>query len=401
MQRKKLSNGIKVILEKRKSESIVMAIQVNTGANNEYDSNRGISHFTEHMLFEGTKKRTAYDISSSIEKVGGEINAFTSHDRTVYYSVIPKKHFCIALSILSDIIQNPKFDVKAIEKERKVIIDEVNLTLDDQKFYQFIFFLSHLYKKHPIRHPLYGYKETINSITKEDILDYYNKHYTANNIIIAIIGNIKDETKKINAAFSKLKAKKSERALFHDEPQTKQQETFTEKKDILHSYIGFGYKTPNRKHKDSYAIDIIQTILAKGQSSRLFNEIRTKRGLCYAVGSAMEAGLDYGYLMIYAGTDKKNIDMVVDIIKKEVKSLQNISNKEINEAKTLIEGSFIIENEDPKKLADTLIFWNSIDERFETKDYINKIKKVSRQDIIKAARKHLNENYLLTILSQK
>ena len=396
-----LKNGINVLLEKRDSNSAVIALQVNVGANNEDDSNRGVSHFIEHMLFEGTKKRTSHEIGNAIESIGGELNAFTSHDRTVYYAVVPKNHFETGLDVISDILLNPLFSQKSLEKERKVIIDEINLTQDDPKFYQYIFFLSNLFKKHPIRHPLYGYKDTISRMNRSQLVSYYNKYYVASNMSLVIIGNFDEDARLLENYFGGLKQGKLQKKLFLGEPASNKQETFIETKDMLQSYIALGYKIPFRRDKDSYVVDVIRAILSRGQSSRLFNELRTKRGLCYVVGGIAESGLDYGYFIIYVGTDKKNIEKVINIIKKELNYLQDIPEKEISDAKTYIEGSFMIENEDPKKRADALMFWNCIDENLKIDDYLKNIRKVTKQDVSRVAKKYLTDNYLLTTFRQK
>jgi len=400
MIRSKLKNGITLLFEERKSGSIVIALQVNVGSNNEDDSNKGISHFIEHMVFEGTKNRTPNEISNDIERLGGELNAYTSHDRTVFYTIVPKKYFDVGINVIADIIQNSDFNKKAIKKEKRVVIDEINLIHDDPKFYQFVFFLKHLYKKHPIMHPISGYKETINKLTRKGIINYYKKHYVPDNMIITVIGDVNDLEKKIKNKFENLKEGKIKRQLFFNEPLNERQETFTEERKISQSYLVFGYKVPYRTSKESYAVDIIRAVLAKGQSARLFNELRTKRGLCYIVGAHYESGLDYGYFSIFVGTDKKNIEIVVNIIKKEMKRLKKLNDKEIKEAKTFIEGSFVIENEDPKKLADNLLFWNQIDYKFKLDDYIKNIRKITREDIKNISNKYFGDNYLLTILKQ-
>src|SRR3989344_965125 len=246
MRKFKLSSGLNIMVEKRSSKSVVLAMQVNIGSIHESDNNRGISHFIEHMLFEGTKTRDAHDIANEIEKVGGEINAFTSHDRTLYYVIVPKKHFPQALSIISDIIQNPKFDPESIEKERKVILDEVNLTQDDPKFYQFVFFLRNLYKSSQLKHPLYGYKETITNISKEDIMQYYSRHYVLSNMALSIIGNVNIDEKMLENAFNNLNPDEQEKISWFQEPPSQSPEKFIESRSILQSYLVFGYKAPKR-----------------------------------------------------------------------------------------------------------------------------------------------------------
>ncbi|MFH1332062.1 MAG: pitrilysin family protein, partial [archaeon] len=154
MKKTTLSNGITLITEKRSTKSVTIQVTVKAGSNHENEKIAGISHFIEHMLFEGTKNRTAIELANEIESIGGEINAATSTERTLYYVTVLKKYFDKAVDVLADLIQNPLFEEKAIEKERNVVLDEVNLVMDDPKRYQWVLFQRTLYKKHPARNPI-------------------------------------------------------------------------------------------------------------------------------------------------------------------------------------------------------------------------------------------------------
>lgn len=399
MKKTILKNGITLIVEKRKTKSVTIQTVVRVGSNNENERIAGISHFIEHMLFEGTKNRKAIEIANEIESLGGEINAATSTEKTMYYINILKKYFDTAVDVLADMIQNPLFEEKTLEKERKVVLDEVNLTIDDPKRYQWVFFEKMLYKKHPTRNPVYGTPEAIKNITRKDMVEYYEKHYAANNIIITVVGNVKDVEEKIEKAFT-LNRKDIEKREVVEEPETEQSENYKEEREILQSYMVLGYKTVPRTHEDSYVIDVIRAVLGRGQSSKLFEEIRIKRGLAYSVGAYCDPGIDYGWIAIYAGTDKKNIGTIKDIVLGEIKKLEKINSKELKDAKTFIEGSYYMGNEDNETWADTLGNWELMGELEGAEGYIKKIKKINKQDVKRVIEKYF-KNYVCVSIEQK
>ena len=165
MIKKKLKNGITVIFEKHHTNSIALEVQIKVGSVNENKKQAGMTHLIEHLLFEGTKTRTAHEISNSIESVGGEFNAATTHERTFYYIHVPKHHFALALEIMSDIIQNPLFAEKTIKKEKNVVLNEIKFMEDDPKSYLWILFLKSLFRKHKVKNPIHGSPEAINKMT--------------------------------------------------------------------------------------------------------------------------------------------------------------------------------------------------------------------------------------------
>lgn len=402
MQKHTLKNNLTIIFEKRQTKTVAIEITVKTGSNNETKRINGISHFIEHMIFEGTKTRkSSREIANEIEKLGGELNAFTSSERTCFFSKVLNKHFDKALEVLSDIIKNPLFDKKAIEKERKVIIKEIDLVTDEPRFHQWILFQKTLFKKHPTKNPTYGSKQAVKKLTRKDLLNYYKKFYKPNNIIISVVGNVKDVKNKVNRQFKDIKQSKLKKQKTIKEPVQKKPIKKTEKKKLLSSYMVLGYKAPARVEKESYTLDIIHAILGRGQSGRLFDEIRNKRGLAYEIGVQYEPAIDYGFFAVYLSTDKKNINKIKDIILQEFKKLKKIKNKDIEEAKNYIEGNHTLENEDNFQFADKLAFWHMVKDADLAKDYIRKIKKVTKKDIIKVANKYLNKNYTLAVLEQK
>jgi len=400
MHKTKLNNGFTLIFKKTKTDSVTIEIAVKTGSNNERDGIRGISHFIEHMLFEGTKHRTSMQTANDIESLGGEFNAATSNEVTFYYVKILKKHFKKALDVLSDIIQNPLFNKKSIEKERQIILSEAKMVNDDPRFYQWLLFERSLYKKHPAKHPVVGYIDDIKNISKKDILDYYKEHYIPDNIVITVVGNIgQSSLNDIKNKFH-LKSSKPINIKYVDEPVKTKPSFISEKKDVKQSYVILGYNTVERKHKDSYILDVIKAILGRGLSGRLFNEIRGKRGLGYEVGIHHDINPTYGFFAAYVTVDKKNIQLVKKIILNEFKKLKNLTAKELKEAKDYIEGEFLLRNEDTQDYANAVSFWELSSEAEDINKYLKNINDVTKSDIVKTVKKYLNKNYTMTVIKQ-
>lgn len=396
-----MRNGLTVLIDERPTASVVIEVIVKVGSNFESRGNFGISHFVEHMLFEGTKHRTTREIANAIEGIGGEINAATSNERTFFYCYVPKKYFNKALDVLADIIQNPLFDEKTIEKERKIILDEINLVNDNHLFYQWVLFQKTLFKKNSAKNPVYGTRETIRSMSKADLLKFYKKYYVPNNILISISGGVcKGVVGKIEKAFGVFKSRNVCGLKIPKEPKQNRIEVVTEKRDVLHSYIVLGYNAAKRGEEDSYVLDVIQAVLGRGQSGRMFNEIRTKRGLAYSVGVQYEANVDFGFFAVYLSSNKKNLENIKKIILQEFTDLENLSEDELNDAKNYIEGNFILKAEENKERADLIGFWEMVGDAKKMSEYVNRIKKVTKRDIKRVAKKYFTKNYTLVMLEQ-
>lgn len=400
MIKKRLKNGLTVIFDKRDSKSAVMEICVKTGSNNELSNERGASHFLEHLLFEGTKTRTADQIANEIESVGGEFNAATTHERTVFWARVPAKHFVRALDVLADMFLNPLFDENSINKERKVVLDEINLVTDEPRFHQFILLLQTLYKKYPTRLPIYGSKESILAMKKKDIVDYFDKWYVPNNIVVTIVGGVNDPFKKIEDHFGNMKTKHLPKIKFAEEPKLRRNLSVVEHRSIMQSYVVLGFNAASRTHDDSQVFDVIRSVLARGQSGRLFREIRTKRGLGYEVGAVYEAAKGYAYFATYLNTNKSNIELCKKLVLDEIEKLKSISDRDLEEAKTFLEGEFLLANEDNARRADHISSWESVSKAELIDKYLGKIRKVSKSDIKRVVEKYMR-NYALAVIEQK
>ncbi len=402
MQKFRLKNGITVVFEKNYSKSVAVEVMFKFGSNFENKKTLGLAHFLEHMLFEGTKKRrNSREIANEIEKYGGEFNAYTTGDRTAFFIKIINKRFETALDILSDMVANPLFDGKILEKEKQVVLKEINMVTDDPRLHQWILFQRVLFDMHPAKNPTYGSVETVKALDRKQVADYYYSHYIPNNMIISVSGNVSNVWEMIGKYFGKLKPRKLITRPVVNEPLQIKIKKFVEKKKTLNSYMVLGYKTVSRLHKDSFVFDVITAILGRGQSGWVFDEIRNKRGLAYQVGVNNEMESDYGMFAVYTGLDKKNIEKAKEIILEQFKRLETLTDKDLEEAKTYIEGNNALQTEDNLHHADNLAFWESIKDAKLFYSYLQNVKKVSVEEVKRVAIRYLNQNYTLVVIEQK
>jgi predicted Zn-dependent peptidase len=401
MKKSKLKNGLTIITEERKTESVAIEVTVHAGSNNESAAERGISHFIEHMIFEGTKTRDAMKIANDIEGVGGEIGAFTSHERTCIYVNVLAKHAKKAIEVLADIILNPVFDQKSLDKERQVVLAEIKTRHDEPRFYQWQLFEKTLFLKHPSQHPIIGYKETLVKMTRDDLFRYYHKNYVASNLSIAAVGNVKGIKKILEKSFAPMKKGEPNKKIVVTEPRQTRIRTAVQKREISNSYIVLGYQTVARDHPDSYVLDVIKAIFCRHLSGRLFDEIRIKRGLAYDVGIYNNVAIDYGFFAFYVSTDNKNIKLCKKIITDEIKKLENLGEQEFVDSKNFVEGEFLLDNEDNHEWADTLGFWDYSSDSRLADQYVKKIQKVTIKDVIRVRNKYIGKNYTMTLIGQK
>jgi predicted Zn-dependent peptidase len=400
MRKFKLKNGLTVVWEPRKSDTVAFEISVGTGSNNESKNIAGMSHFLEHMIFEGTKTRSAKEISETIENVGGELNAATSHERTFFYIKLPRKKSALGLDILSDIINNPTFTEKTLEKERKVILEEIKMVTDQPLLYQWVLFQKTLFKRHPTKNPIFGRFDSVKKISRKQMVNYYRKYYTPNNMTLCVVGDSKDLLKTIKEHFGDLKPKKVPAMRKVKEPAEKKPTIKKEKRDTNQAYLLLGYKTIPRKNKESFVFDVISSIFSKGLSGRINQEIRIKRGLAYSVGASHESKKDYGFFVFHLNCNKKNVDLCKRIILDEINKLSNITKKELDEAKEHIIGHTTLDSENSQKRADALAFWEFIKDAKLADLYRKNIKKVTKKDITRVRNKFLDKNYTMVVLSK-
>jgi len=386
-----LKNGLKVYLQKTNSTTVTVQANVMVGSAFENSKEAGYSHFVEHMLFEGTKNRNNFDIANDVEKIGGELNGATSSDRTMYYIKVPKKHGQVALDIISDILVNASFEKKMFDKEKTVILSEIDIYQDDPKLHQWNLLENNLFDS-SLGKPTLGTKSSIKSCKKEDLVNYYKKYYTSNNIFLTISGGFS------NFDFKELeKLEKGEETFDLKENKLSKSKKVVEKRKISQSYINIGYKTTSRNTKEAVVFDVIHAILGRGVSGKLFDEIRNKKGLGYSVHVYNETGKFSGMFAVSVSTKKDNLDKVERIVKKNIKDLKNLSPKELDEAKEYIIGKHEMEKEDTRYIADDVAEWIYYSDIKSMRNYFNILNKVTKKDVLDVVDKYMKNNVVVRI----
>jgi predicted Zn-dependent peptidase len=327
---------------------------VGAGSCYESEEEAGISHFAEHLFFKGTQRRpTSKEITQDIEGVGGIINAGTDKELTIFWCKVAKPHFPIALDVLSDLLLNSRFDNKEIERERGVISEEINMNLDlpQQRISMLIDEL--LWPEQPLGREVIGYKETVSSLTREQLLNYVARRYMPNNTVLSIAGNIQHEEAmaQIEPLFNKWAAGELITGYITDDKQTEARLRI-EPKDIEQAHLCLAVHGFSRSHPQRFTIDLFNTVLGGGMSSRLFTEIREHRGLAYDIHSYTEHFLNSGSFAIYAGVDPEKIETAVAAILEETSQIkQGITASELTRAKELSKGRLYLRFEDSQNVA--------------------------------------------------
>jgi len=350
-----LDNGLRVITSTMPhSRSVSLAILVGAGSCYESKEEAGISHFAEHLFFKGTQRRpTSKEISQDIEGVGGIINGGTDKEATIFWCKVASSHFHIALDVLSDLLLNSRFDSKEIERERQIINEEINMNLDlpQQRVNMLIDEL--LWPEQPLGREVIGYKETVSSITRRQLLDYVARRYIPNNAVLSIAGDIqhKEAMAQIEPLFNKWTAGELSTGYVTDDKQTEVRLRI-EPKDIEQAHLCLAVHGFSHSHPQRFTLDLLNTVLGGGMSSRLFTEIREQRGLAYDIHSYTDHFLDSGSFIIYAGVDPKKIEIAVAAILGELSQIkQGITTNEFTRAKELSKGRLHLRLEDSRNVA--------------------------------------------------
>ena len=335
-----LNNGLTILLDQFNSNTLSIGLWLNVGSVNENNKQLGIAHMLEHMAFKGTKNRNAFDISKEIEDVGGDINAYTSKENTAYYVKLLPINYELGIEILSDIFLNSTFPKEEIERERGVIISEIGQSNDMPDDKVFDKFYSLAYENQSIGKPILGTKFSVGSFNKDDLKKFCNQYYRPSNLIIGISGKF-DEKKivnKIKMNFEYLdyrnksnKIKYKWNSGFH-----------SEKKDLQQSHLVFGVEGLSNVDEQRLELAALSMILGGGMSSKLFQEVREKKGLCYSIFSFQSQFFSSGIFGFYSACNPNDLENLLDTSLKEIKNLsKNIINSDLDRAKAQLSSSFI------------------------------------------------------------
>jgi predicted Zn-dependent peptidase len=402
-----LPNGLRVLTIPMPSfESATVMVMVGAGSRYETRQNNGISHFLEHMAFKGTLKRpNALDISTIIDGIGGEFNAFTGKETTGFYIKSAADKVEIALDVLSDMLLHSKFDAKEIEKEKGVILEEINLYEDTPSRKLGDVYERLLYKDTPMGWDIAGEKDIIKKIQRKDFLTYISSLYGAQNLTVVIAGGI-DPLKieeLVNKYFGGMDKFDTLRYKKVSENQ-KKPELLLKQKKTEQVHVALGFRTVPLEHQDHYSLEVLASILGGGMSSRLFHEVREKRGLAYYVRSSSDHYQDCGSLVSAAGVDPKKakeaISVMIDEYRKISNSKSQISNQELKKAKEFLKGHLVLELEDSRSVAGFYAQQELLEKKIDNPAKIlEKIEKVTTEEVKKVAKKYfVNEGLNLAII---
>src|SRR6266705_6658185 len=394
-----LDNGIRVVSQEMPDHrSVSLGIWVENGSRHEARHENGISHFIEHLLFKGTERRTAAQIAEEMDAVGGVLNAFTAKEHTCYYAKVLDENLPLAIDLLTDIFLHSTFDSEEIERERSVILQEISQAEDTPDDYVHDLFNLDFFKNHPIGRPICGSEETVNNFQREDIVGFFKSRYRPRRVIVSTAGNFRHQALVEEMAArlgSVLDGDRQDGALSANGEPTPEMGSgvFPHAKSLEQVHLCLGVAGISQAHPKRYVAYVLNTLLGGGMSSRLFQEIREKRGKAYSVYSFSSAYKDIGYLGVYAGTSVEWVEEVVDLIIKELKNLAagDIKEEELLRTRGQMVGSMMLGLESTDSwmshIARNEIYF---EKPITTDEICQGIRSVLRDDVVDLARTFFN-----------
>jgi predicted Zn-dependent peptidase len=336
-------NGLTIVLEEIPTvRSVSIGVWVLAGSRNETEQNNGISHFIEHMFFKGTKNRSAKEIAEAFDAVGGQVNAFTSKEYTCYYAKVLDSHAQYALDILGDMFFNSNFDKEEMEKEKKVVLEEIKMYEDTPDDIVHDLLSQASYGQHPLGFPILGTEERLRSFEPEDLREYMDQNYKPENVVVSVAGNV-DESffKEVEKLFGSYETDSNRLDIVEPDFLS---EHITRKKETEQAHLCFGYNGLPIGHKDIYSLVVVNNVLGGSMSSRLFQEVREARGLAYSVFSYHSSFLDNGLLTVYGGTGNDQLQVLQETIEDTIETLrtEGLTDKELKNSKEQLKGNLML-----------------------------------------------------------
>src|SRR5687768_3887207 len=384
-----LPNGLRLLTERMPHvRSVSIGVWLARGSRHEPQEQGGIAHFVEHMLFKGTGTRTAEDIAQAIDSVGGQMDAFTAKEYASYYIKVLDEHLPFALDVLSDIVMNPRFSPDDIEREKKVVLEEIKMVEDTPDDLVHELFTENFWADHPLGRPILGTKETVESLNTDALRQYFLGAYTAPNLIVAAVGNVDHAHVRdlVARAFDKLPRNA---VPLSEAPPRVVPCTVIRNKELEQSHVCLGTAGYQQDHQDRYSSYVMNTILGGSMSSRLFQNVREKRGLAYAVFSGLSAYRDTGSMTIYAGCANDAVGELIDVVIAELRRMNDelLDEADLRRAKDHLKGSLMLNLESTSSrmshLARQEIYF---DRQFSLDETLEGVERVSVDDIQRVAR---------------
>jgi len=339
-----LDNGLRILTEQMTQvRSISIGVWLTRGSRHEAAEQSGIAHFVEHMLFKGTATRSAEDIAQAIDSIGGQLDAFTAKEYASYYIKVLDEHLPLALDILSDIVLNPAFSRDDLEREKKVVVEEIKMVEDTPDDLVHELFTQGFWENHPLGRPILGTRETVESFNVDRLREYFANSYTPRNLIVSAVGNLEHARVRelVEERFGSLK---SSGALAGEEAPKVVPKILIRNKELEQSHLCLGASSYPQNHDDRYSSYVLNTLLGGSMSSRLFQNVREKRGLAYAVFSGLSAYRDAGSFTIYAGCANEAVGEVIDLVVEELRGVKQatVPDSELQRAKDHLKGSLML-----------------------------------------------------------
>ncbi len=399
---RKLSNGITVVLEAMPYlRSAALGIWVKVGSSNENAKNNGISHIIEHMLFKGTENRSAKQIADEMAKIGGDINAYTSKECTSFYAVTLDEHLPIAIDILGDMFNNSLFDENSFQKEKGVIIEEIDMYDDSPEDLVHEMLQMKVWDKHPLGYQISGSKETVKNITRAEVVEFMKKHYVTQNMVISVAGNYKEDEimERLELNFSKIPS--GEKSVIAPAP-TYEPTVYVKDKDVEQLHLNMAYESIQSDASEKYILTVLNSVFGGSINSRLFQEIRENLGLTYTIYSYGSSYSKAGLFHIYGAMNPSqlkpvinNIFQIIDDIKKN-----GITDEELSMCKEQIKTELILGDETAKNRMNSngkaMLFRGYI---IPLEEIIEKVNAVTREEIKQFAAKYLvKENVSISLV---
>lgn len=340
-----LDNGLRIVTESIPTlRSVTVGIWVNVGSRDEQAGEEGLSHFLEHMFFKGTRSRTAREISREMDALGGEMNAFTGRETTTFYVKVLDQHLEQALTLLTDLFHDSQFPTRELEKEKQVVLEEIRTVQDDPEDLLQDLHTEQVLRHHPLGRPILGKPETVSSLRRSDLLRYVGTHYDPKHTIVAIAGHFKERplAKLLERLFRPVPARSEQRA--RRQPPSVSGGLLVQRKKLEQVHLCVGLRGVGASDTNRYAAHVLNTVLGGSVSSRLFQEVREKRGLAYSIYSYLSNYSDAGTMTIYAGTRDREAGRVVEVICRELRRIRRdgIAKAELALAKNHLKGSLML-----------------------------------------------------------
>jgi len=403
IQKHVLPNGLVAITETMPHvRSVSVGVWVRNGSRSEIPEENGLAHFIEHMVFKGTERRTAEDIAREMDSVGGMLDAFTSKEQICFNAKVLDEHLPIAFDVIADLVLRPKFDSEDVRKERQVVLEEIKMDLDNPEYLLHDLFTRGFWPEHPLGRPILGTPETVRRFQRDSLRARFQDWFAPDHLVITAAGNIKHEqlVELVGREFGHLKAAGLANGVAA--PHTGAPILLETKRDLEQVHVCIGVPSVPLGHRDRFGVAVLNNLLGGGMSSRLFQNIREKQGLAYAVFSELTPYSDAGMMTVYAGTALETVGQVIDLTIQEFRALKEspVTDEELRRSKNHLKGSLMLSLESTSSRMSNLARQELYFGRFYSLDEIlASIEAVTREELQSLARGYFQTDQIaITVL---